>query len=116
MALKSLYKVNEAANIDMAAEWTVSTRLTISSQAAVEKALAPSTNHIGLYSDSDVVFRFDLTTGDNVSANNDMILQANTLTFIRVPKGVSALGRGVIYFHAKQVASAATKYLRLVEC
>ena len=116
MALKSLYKVVESLNIDTAAEWTVSTRLTISSQAAVEKALSPSTNHIGLYSDSDIVFRFDLATGDSTSANNDMILQAKTLTFIRVPRGKSALGRDVIYFHAKQVASVATKYLRLVEC
>lgn len=113
MAILRKRAVVEALNAStgVGGEWTVSTRLDISSQAAAEKQLSPNTAQIGVYSDSDVVFRFDTSSGDNTSANNDLIIEASTLTYIVIPRG---LGDDV-YVHFKQVASAATKYLRIVE-
>jgi len=92
-------------------EWSVSSALDISSQAAAEKQLSPNTSQIGVYSDSDVVFRFDTATGDSTSAANDLILANSTLTYLVVPRGLGS----DVFVHFKQVSSAASKSLRIVE-
>ena len=109
MANINKFKANEAVNIEAAAEWNVQTRLTISSQAHVYSDVT-SVHQIGVYSDSDVKFRFDASTSDTISANDDLVLPAQTLTFVKIPQGVG----GTIYVHFKQVSSAASKYLCLV--
>jgi len=103
------FRTNEAVNIEAAANWDVQTRLTISSQAHVYSNVT-GVHQIGVYSDSDVKFRFDAETSDTISANNDLVLPAQTVTFVKIPQGVG----GTIYVHFKQVTSAGTKYLCLV--
>jgi|TARA_R110002020_G_scaffold121634_4_gene276386 hypothetical protein len=109
MANINKFKANEAVNIEAAAEWNVQTRLTISSQAHVYSNVT-GVHQIGVYSDSDVKFRFDNSTSDTISANNDLVLPSQTLTFVKIPQGVG----GTMYVHFKQVSSASSKYLCLV--
>ncbi len=92
-------------------EWSVSSALNISSQAAVELSINSNTSQICVYSDSDVVFRFDTATGDSTSAANDLIIAASTLTYLVVPRGLGA----TVFVHFKQVSSVTTKTLRIVE-
>jgi len=99
----------QSLNVDTTADWGVQTRLTISSAAATESNVS-GVNQIGIYSDSDVYVRFDTASGDSVVANNDLILPALTLLFMKVPQGLGE----TVYVHFKQVTSVATKYLRLV--
>ncbi len=109
MANINKFKANEAVNIEAAAEWNVQTRLTISTQAHVYSNVT-GVHQIGIYSDSDVKFRFDNSTSDTISANNDLVLPSQTLTFVKIPQGVG----GTMYVHFKQVSSASSKYLCLV--
>jgi hypothetical protein len=109
MANINKFRTNEAVNIEAAAEWNVQTRLTISSQAHVYSNVT-GVHQIGVYSDSDVKFRFDNSTSDTISANNDLVLPSQTLTFVKIPQGVG----GTMYVHFKQVSSASSKYLCLV--
>jgi len=109
MADINKFKTNEAVNIEAAAEWNVQTRLDISSQGHVYSNVT-GVHQIGVYSDSDVKFRFDNSTSDTISANNDLVLPSQTLTFVKIPQGVG----GTIYVHFKQVSSASSKYLCLV--
>jgi len=109
MANINKFKANEAVNIEAAAEWNVQTRLTISTQAHVYSNVT-GVHQIGVYSDSDVKFRFDNSTSDTISANNDLVLPSQTLTFVKIPQGVG----GTMYVHFKQVSSASSKYLCLV--
>jgi len=109
MANINKFRTNEAVNIEAAAEWNVQTRLTISTQAHVYSNVT-GVHQIGIYSDSDVKFRFDNSTSDTISANNDLVLPSQTLTFVKIPQGVG----GTMYVHFKQVSSASSKYLCLV--
>ena len=109
MANLQTHRAHESLNVDTAASWDVQTRLTISLQAHVYSDVS-SSNQIGVHSDSAVKFRFDTLTSDTISANNDLVIPADTLTFIKVPKSVGP----TMYIHFKQVTSAATKYLRIV--
>jgi hypothetical protein len=109
MANLQKHRAHESLNVDTSAGWDVQTRLTISSQAHVYSDVS-SSNQIGIHSDSAVKFRFDTSTSDTISANNDLVIPSDTLTFIKVPKGVG----NTMYVHFKQVASVGTKYLRIV--
>ena len=109
MANLQKHRAHESLNVDTAAGWDVKTRLTISSQAHVYSDVS-SANQVGVHSDSAVKFRFDTLTSDTISANNDLVIPADTLTFIKVPKSVGA----TINVHFKQVTSAGAKYLRIV--
>ena len=109
MAKLNKYRAFESLNVETAAEWNVQTRLTISSQAHVSSDIS-SVSQIGFYSDSDVYIRFDSSSSDTISANNDMIIPGETPVFLNVPKAVGE----TIYVHFKQVTSAASKYLRLI--
>ena len=107
--------VVESLNADVSGVWSVSDALNISSAAHALKTLDASTNSILIYSDSDVYVRFDRLTSDTISVSNDVILPAQTLMSIRVPNGLKASADTAITVHFKQVTSAGTKTLRLVE-
>ena len=109
MANLQKHRAHESLNVDTAAGWDVQTRLTISSQAHVYSDVS-SSNQIGIHSDSDVRFRFDNLTSDTISANDDLVIPSETLTFIKVPKSIG----DTINVHFKQVTSAGSKYLRIV--
>ena len=109
MANLNMHRAHESLNVETAAEWNVQTRLTISSQAHVSSEVS-SVSQIGFYSDSDVYMRFDSSSSDTISANNDMIIPGETPVFFNVPKAIGE----TIYVHFKQVTSAGTKYLRLI--
>ena len=104
-----MHRAHESLNVETAAEWNVQTRLTISSQAHVSSEVS-SVSQIGFYSDSDVYMRFDSSSSDTISANNDMIIPGETPVFFNVPKAIGE----TIYVHFKQVTSAASKRLRLI--
>jgi hypothetical protein len=110
MANLQKHRAHESLNVDTAAGWDVQTRLTISSAAHVYSDVS-SVSQIGVHSDSIVYFRFDALTSDTISANNDLRIPADTLTFIKVPQGVGS----TINVHFKQVTSAASKFLRIVQ-
>ena len=114
MAKTGRYSVDEAASVKAATEWTVSTRLDISSQAHAYKALNERTQYIVVYADMACYFRFDISISDTISATNDPQFPITTLTRIKVPRGRA--GRSdTLYFHAKATSSDTTKYLRIVE-
>ena len=89
MANINKFKANEAVNIEAAAEWNVQTRLTISSQAHVYSNVT-GVHQIGVYSDSDVKFRFDASTSDTISANNDLVLPSQTSKCHQLPLNIFA--------------------------
>ena len=107
------FTVQESLNASQgsAGGWTVGSRLTLSSAAHAYKELDVSTTQIGIYSDSEVLFRFDTSTSDTISTTTDLIIPSNTLIFLTVPKNVGSS----IVVHFKQVSSAASSFLRIVE-
>jgi len=109
MAKLNKYRAFESLNVETAAEWNVQTRLTISSQAHVSSDIS-SVSQIGFYSDSDVYMRFDSSSSDTISTTGDMIIPGETPVFFNVPKAIGE----TIYVHFKQVTSAGTKRLRLI--
>lgn len=109
------HTVREAANTDVSGEWTVKDRIDISSQAHGSTTVDIKAKRLGVYSDSKIYFRFDKKTTDTIDTQDDLILPAETLTFIRVPEGLKVQKADAIVFHCKQVSSAASKYCRIVE-
>ena len=109
MATLQKFRAHESLNVDTAAGWDVQTALDISDQAHAYSNVS-SANQICIESESEVNFRFDSSTSDTISANDDPTIPANTLIFLKVPKGVG----GTIIFHVKQVTSAASKSLKIV--
>ena len=100
-------------------DFTVLTRLTISSQAHVTITYdfdAPE-NYIQLMivSDSDVHYRWDDVSTDSISANNDLVLFANTLYILDVPVKLAKRTKADIFVHFKQVDSAASKFIKVVK-
>tara|TARA_R100000808_G_C2146767_1_gene154691 strand:+ start:2395 stop:2730 length:336 start_codon:yes stop_codon:yes gene_type:complete len=109
MATLQKFRAHESLNVDTAAGWDVQDRLTISSAAHVTSDVSAA-NQICIESESEILFRFDSSTSDTISANNDPTIPANTLVFLKVPRGVG----DTIIFHAKQATSASAKYLKIV--
>ena len=105
--------VKEAHNFEVSSCWNVKTRLTISEQTHVAHQVTKGTGTIFIYSDSEVYMRWDLVATDTISANNDMIIPAKTLVEWKVPLGIDE--DAMPYVHFKQVTSAVTSYLRIVE-
>lgn len=114
MAKLGRYSDNEAASVKAASEWTVSTRLDVSSAAHAYKALNERTQYITVYADIACYFRFDIVITDTISSANDPQFPITTLTRIKVPRGRAGQS-DTLYFHAKATTSVATKYLRIVE-
>ena len=110
MAYLQKHRTHESLNIETAAEWSVQSRLTISSAAHAYSDVS-SVSQIGFYGDADFYIRFDDSTSDTISTTTDLIIPGETLAFLNVPKGVG----DTIYVHFKIVTSvAADKYVRLV--
>ena len=109
MANLQKHRAHESLNIDTAAGWDVQTRLTISSGAHVTSDVS-SASQICIESESEVYIRFDSLSSDTIVAANDPTIPANTLIFLKVPKGVG----DTIYVHFKQVSSVSAKYLKIV--
>ena len=110
MANLQKHRAHESLNVDTAAEWNPVARKAISSQTHAYEDVS-NASQIGVLSESDVKFRFDGLTSDTISADNDLVIPADTLTFIKVPQGVGS----TIVVHFKQVTSEASKYLRMVK-
>ena len=110
MAHLQKHRAHESLNVDTAAGWDVQTKLTIGDAAHASSDVS-SVSQIGVHSDSAVYFRFDNLTSDTISTTDDLKIPADTLTFIKVPRGVA---KSTIHVHFKQVTSAASKFLRIV--
>ena len=109
MANLNMHRAHESLNVETAAEWNVQTALDISDQGHVYSEVS-SVSQIGFYSDSDVYMRFDSSSSDTISTSGDMIIPGETPVFFNVPKAIGE----TIYVHFKQVTSAGTKRLRLI--
>ena len=110
MANLQKHGTHESLNIETAAEWSVQSRLTISSAAHAYSDVS-NISQIGFYSDSDVYIRFDNSSSDTISTTTDLIIPGETLAFLNVPKGIG----DTIYVHFKIVTTqSADKYVRLV--
>ena len=97
-------------------EWTATTSGTAGSVAAdantIHFTILSSTAQLGIYSDVDIRFKFTTGATDDidVSEDDELILPAQSLTFIVVPRG---LGESV-YFHYIS-NSTTTGSVRIVE-
>ena len=100
--------------------WSVGTAKDISSAAQVHITITRGTNVLRLYTDSDIYILFDTTSNTSNNTSNDMILEQGRHD-IPVPQSLYAGedvvdgSAKVIYCHAKQVTSVASKNLRYVE-
>ena len=111
MANLQTHRAHESLNVDTAAGWDTQTALTaaVTGGTAVEKDVS-SFNQIGVYSVStDIHFSFASASGATISTGNDLILPAQTLTFLKVPK---ALG-STVYFVATS-ATSATSLVKII--
>ena len=109
------YRTLAASGLD----YSPQTRLTISSQThvTVKYAFDGTADFIQLMiqSDSDVHYRWDDLSTDSISANNDLILFADTLYILSVPIKLAKRIKGDIFLHLKQVVSVASKFVRVVK-
>ena len=111
MANLQTHRAHESLNVDTAAGWDVQTAQTaaVTGGAAIQFDVS-SFNQIGIYSlSTDIRFTFASATGATISDNNDLILPAQTLTFLKVPK---ALG-STVYFVATS-ATSATSLVKII--
>jgi len=70
-----------------------------------------SSSQVGIYSDLEIYFTFDGDSGtSSISSTDDLLIPKETLTFIKVPRGVGS----TIYIHVKATSSDSTKYCRIV--
>jgi hypothetical protein len=81
------------ASTGVGGEWTVSTSGTAGSNASdgntTHFSIASNTAQLGIYSAVEILFSFTTTDTDiNVSNADDLLLPANTLTFLTVPRGL----------------------------
>ena len=88
----------------------------------------PEVNMIGIYPACEIVFNFSASGGTNCHETNDMVLPANTLTFITVPKAIrkptlpaarhnvhTPEKLGAVYFNHLSTTSTQGA-VRIVEC
>tara|TARA_B100001939_G_scaffold83038_1_gene70797 strand:- start:1854 stop:2210 length:357 start_codon:yes stop_codon:yes gene_type:complete len=117
MAILRKRAVVEALNAStgVGGEWTVSTSGTAGSNAAdtntTHFAIAANTAQLAIHSAVEILFSFTATDTDiNVSNADDLLLPANTLTFLTVPRG---LGDTVKFNYISN--STTTGSVRIVE-
>ena len=111
MANLQTHRAHESLNVDTAAGWDIQVALTaaVSSGSTVQLSVG-SFNQIGVYSvTNDVYFSFATSTGSTINDTNDLILPAQTLTFLKVPK---ALG-STVYFVTTS-ATSATSLVKII--
>ena len=81
--------------------WTATTSGTAGSVASdantIHFTVLPSTGQLGIYSDVDIRFKFTTGATDDidVSEDDELILPAQALTFLVVPRGLGS----TVYFH-----------------
>ena len=111
MANLQPHRAHESLNVDTAAGWDVQTAQTAAVTGGTEVQWDVSSfNQIGIYSAStDIRFTFATATGATINDNNDLILPAQTLTFLKVPK---ALG-STVYFVTTS-ATSATSLVKII--
>lgn len=115
MAKLHNFSVQESLNTSTSGGWTVSTSGTAGSNAldtnTIHFNVSGATNILGIYADVNIHFKFTTADSDIVVADDDdMILLANTLTFINVPRG---LGNTIIFNYISTTTT--TGSVRIVE-
>ena len=92
-------------------QWTASTSGTAGSVAAdsntIHFTILGTTAQLGIYSDVDIRFKFTTGATDDidVSEDDELILPAQSLTFITVPRGLGS----TIYFNHLGVATTTVR-------
>jgi len=98
-------------------QWTVNSVSTTGSNANVANTVhvqVTGAGQLGLYSSGDIYFNF--ANGEtNCNTSNDLILQGNTLTFIKVPLGLEASGHDADIYFNHLSTSTTTHTVRIVE-
>ena len=110
--------VQEAMNASGAGGvWTVNTAASTGSSAGTTNTIhvdVSGAGQLGIYAEGEIYFRFGSSgssgTTDDCSTSNDLILPANVLTFITVPRGLGS----TIYFNHLST-STSTPTVRIVE-
>ena len=109
--------VQEAVNAaGSGGQWTATTSGTAGSVGAdantIHTTILSSTAQLGIYADVDIRFKFTTGATDDidVSEDDELILPAQSLTFITVPRGLGA----AVYFHYIS-NSTTTGSVRIVE-
>ena len=112
MANLQTHRAHESLNVDTAAGWDIQVALTaaVSSGDTVQLSVG-SFNQIGVYSvTKDVYFSFTSTTGTAIVTAKDLVLPAQTLTFLKIPK---ALG-STVYFTVLSTSASATSSVKII--
>ena len=118
MANLNKLSVQQAANAaGSGGQWTVNAVSTTGSNADVANTVhvkVTDASQLGLYSSGDIYFNF--ANGEtNCNTSGDLILPAETLTFITVPLGLEASGlESDIYFNHLSTSTTAHT-VRIVE-
>ena len=109
------YRALAASGLD----YQVQPRLTISDQAHVTITYdwdgGADFIQLMIQSDSDVHYRWDDSSGDTISAANDLILFADTTYILSVPIKLAKRTKADIFVHFKQVTSASNKFIKVVK-
>ena len=110
MANIKRYSAAEALNISggSGGEWTVnavsSAHASTAAGSTIHLLLKTTTGQIGVYPAGDIYFNFSKTATDCTAAN-DLVLPANTLTFVTIPRGLGS----TLYFNHLGVAATTVK-------
>ena len=118
MANLNKLSVQQAANAaGSGGQWTVNAVSTTGSNADVANTVhvkVTNASQLGLYSSGEIYFNF--ANGEtNCNTSGDLILPANTLTFIRIPLGLEGSGLdSEIYFNHLSTSTTAHT-VRIVE-
>ena len=104
--------VQEAVNLSGGGGWSVATVAThggTSNTNTIHFSLDENTSQIGVYSAVELYFNF-ATSATDVTVGNDMILPAETLVFIAVPRG---LGSTVVFNHLGKGSAGAVRIVEI---
>ena len=109
------YRALAASGLD----FVVQPRLTISDQAHVTITYdwdeGADFIQLIIQSDSDVHYRWDDSSGDTISSENDLILFADTTYILTVPIKLAKRTKADIFVHFKQIVSVSSKFIRVVK-
>ena len=104
--------VQEAVNLSVGGGWSVATVAThggTSNTDTIHFSLDENTSQIGVFSAVELYFNF-ATSATDVTVGNDMILRAETLVFIAVPRG---LGSTVVFNHLGKGSAGAVRIVEI---
>lgn len=95
-------------------KWDVGAREDISSQTQIDITIASDTNILRFSTDSEISINFD-TGATTAIATKDLVIPAGYHEYAVPWDYLIKSSTDTVYFHAKQVTSAATKYLQSVQ-